>query len=75
MISKQQVYMPYRLGHIGIGLRFLTAEIGHKWVYLRPSTFPNIRRQRVRRDEWDKIVSATEAMMIRSSAPTKRVSR
>lgn len=75
MIVTQQVYMPYKLGHIGTGLRYVIAEIGHRWVFLRPSTFPNMRRQRIKRDEWDKIIADTSAMNARGTQPVTKVSR
>ena len=36
---------------LGCGRRIVTAEVGHKWVYL---TVPfHAQRSRIRRDQWD----------------------
>jgi hypothetical protein len=75
VIVTQEVFMPDKLGHIGSGKRVVIAEIGYKHVFLRPATFPNCRRQRIKRSTWDEIVLKTEAMKNRGTEPAKRVSR
>jgi len=76
-MERVAIYMPDKIGHIPCGNVTVLAEIGYKWVFVRPATFPNCQRKKLRRAEWDKIVESTEAMRTRglNATPATKVSR